>query len=278
MATVKDVMDVNVVEVQVDANLKELLALIREYGIQDFPVVDSESRLKGMVYERDLLRLLCPQGQLAASLESVQAARISEIMHRDVATAFEHESLEEVGLRMLRAQAAMMPVIRESKIIGLVRQSHIFRELAGHLMATLMPPVRKVQVVEVTESCSGGSEDHRFFERLDAVVPVAYKLADEQGRALQSEARLAETMNISAGGLLIRAREKLPLRALIHIALDLFQDDQPIRRLCRTVRCLRAQDSTSFEIGLLFLGMSTAERKKIDAYIKKAGRNQGGHS
>ncbi len=276
MATVKDVMDINIVEVQVDINLKELLALIREYGIQDFPVVDSESRFKGMVYERDLLQLLCPQGQFAASLEPVQAARISEIMHRDVATAFEHESLEEAGLRMLRAQTAMMPVIRENKIIGLVRQSHIFRELASHLIATFMPPAHHEQAVEVKAGSKG--EDHRFFERADAILPVAYKLADEQGRTLQGEARLAETVNISAGGLLIRTREKLPLRALIHIALDLFQDNQPIRRLCRTVRCLRAEDSASFKIGLLFLGMSAAERKKIDAYVKKLGHNQGGHS
>jgi len=121
---------------------------------------------------------------------------------------------------------------------------------------------------ETSKPESEDLQNKRFFGRASLGVSVAYKLILRDGQG-QPKGMIAQTINVSAGGLLILTKEPLPLNESLNVALDLYQNNQPIRMICRIVRCLPSKNEGSFEVGLMFVSMGVDERRRLQAHIDK---------
>ena len=111
-------------------------------------------------------------------------------------------------------------------------------------------------------------QNKRFFKRTRLEVSVAYKLIRGDGQG-QPGGMIAQTINVSAGGLLILTKEPLPLNETLNVALDIYQNNKPIRMICRIVRCQPSKNEGSFEVGLMFVLLGIEERRRLKEHVEK---------
>lgn len=284
---VRDIMDRNIVAVSEKATIRDIMVLIRKSNITDFPIVDDESRLKGVVYERDLLHLFyngvegeAPAGKIDTTgiekiVQNSAGMSILDIMTRNVATVTEEEPLPQVGARMLFQKLPKLPVVKGEEVVGMISQSRVFAQVIGYYSdreqaekaGASAPPAPAPQPVFT------GGRERRFFRRVDMTLPIAYKPSGRDGHS-EGEGRIGQTINVSAGGLLIQVKEVLQIGLLMDIAVDLYQNGHPIISTCRVVRCAAAKEAGSYQVGLMFIAMSVSERKRIMEYLDKVAPGQ----
>jgi CBS domain-containing protein len=276
---VRYVMDRKVVMVREEATLEEVYILMRRYHLHDFPVVDTDANLKGMLYAPDLLKALYPkmqaleQGMLEnADMEDIahysKNKLVSKVMRKKVMHVTGDEHLLKVGAKMLEQNVTRVPVTRDGKVVGLISEQQIFHEVMSQSVKKL-PPMEDVELtLDGSEPEGEDEKGKRKFKRVALEMLMAYKLtnAGEKGPAM-AKGSLAQVMNMSAGGFLIRTKEKLPLQEMVDTAFDLFKKDQPIKRLCRIVRCVPAREPGNYDIGLMLLAVNPEEREQISQYL-----------
>lgn len=85
--TVGDVMTTQVRSVSPDASVEQAMALFDECMFRHLVVVDADGRLAGVVSDRDVLRQAVKGG-------THRAAKVKELMTREVATATPHMGLK----------------------------------------------------------------------------------------------------------------------------------------------------------------------------------------
>jgi len=100
------------------------------------------------------------------------------------------------------------------------------------------------------------------------MVAVAYRAMSGNSKG-SPEGKIARTLNVSAGGLLILTKEALSPGQSLNVALDIYQNDQPIRMVCRIVRCLPSQQPGAYEVGLMFVAIGIDERRRLAAHFEK---------
>jgi len=277
---VKYLMDTEVISVREETTLEEVLVLIRRYHIADFPVVDAESKFQGMVYEQDLVEALYPEAagitENIREVDMEEAAvraknkTVREIMTKDVVAVGGDDHVMKVAFEMINKKLPRVPVLRNSKVAGMLSQNRIFTEIMGRAMEM----VQSVEHAEVKLEAPRKKETEdlgkRMFKRVDVHMVVAYKMTGEKGEEKQIKGSLAHVVNISAGGLLIRTKEELRHKTLLDIAFDLYHTNQPIKRLCRVVRSVPSHTYPGqYETGLMLLAVSADEQQKIDIYLDR---------
>jgi CBS domain-containing protein len=278
---VKDIMDQNVVAVSELATVKDIMILIRKSNLTDFPVVDGDAGLKGVVYERDLLHLFYngADGKKEAMMDSSGLEKlvhdsaemsVSDIMTRNVQPAAEGDRLQQVGARMLFEKVPKLPVVTNGEVVGMVSQSRIFAQVIGFY--TSREDAEKagmpVAPAPAPQPAFTGGREKRFFRRVDMTLPIAYKPSSQEGHS-DGEGRIGQTVNVSAGGLGILVKELLQGGLLLDIAVDLFQNGHPIICTCRVIRSSAGKEQGTYQTGLMFLAMSVSERKRILEYLDK---------
>lgn len=277
MMKVKDLMDKEVVTVREETCFRELFILILNYQMADFPVVDNHFHLKGMVYERDLLRALYPPyanfadnfpdiSDLESQAVSAQAKTVEEIMTRKVFSVSGEDHIMKASSAMLVERVASVPVVSNGMVVGLIRQNKIFtaimRLAEGKEFET--PAVRPVK--------SQPASEKRLYKRLKVDMPVAYKLTSSHGlTTTPGKGYLASAMDISTGGMLLRTEAHLPVNTLLNLAFDLSGKDQPIKRMGRVARCAPSKDPGFYTAGIMFLAMSPQEISQIEQYLHRLG-------
>lgn len=128
-----------------DMPLTELVALFKEHKVRGLPVTDEDDRLLGVVTERDIflkqkgvpfsletVPTLLGQVVDKADINQVELCRqvtVEEVMRENVATVTETDTLEDVGMLMYEERRALVPVVDDEKLVGVVRRIHVLKEL-----------------------------------------------------------------------------------------------------------------------------------------------------
>jgi len=111
--------------------------------------------------------------------------------------------------------------------------------------------------------------DRRVYMRLDAKVNVRYRLFRSEEEVSQkgfNPEYLTVTRNISAGGLLFIANEPLSLGSILEMNIEL-PGQRPVECLAKVVRV--SQGENFYEIGVCLLDITSADRARLDKYVKE---------
>ena len=145
-----DVMTRDVVSVAPDASVIEAVRLMLQHKISGLPVVDASGDLQGVVTEGDFLRrvetgterkrsrwveFLLGPGRLATDYVHTTGRKVGEVMTPDVRTVAEDDPLEKVVHLMERHRIKRVPVVRGSKVVGIVTRANLMRALASLALA-----------------------------------------------------------------------------------------------------------------------------------------------
>jgi CBS domain-containing protein len=150
---VKDVMNSNVVFCRPDNTVREAAKLLKDNSISGAPVLDGDE-LVGIISEADLLKLLIvpEQGELwlpspfevievpirellgweetKRMLSDVGLIKVEEIMTPEVHTISSEASVEEASEHMIRHKINRLPVIENSRVVGIITRGDIIEGLA----------------------------------------------------------------------------------------------------------------------------------------------------
>ncbi|MDD5218393.1 MAG: CBS domain-containing protein [Candidatus Omnitrophica bacterium] len=283
---VSDIMDVNILTIREGTTLSEVFTLMKSYNIREFPVVDNEFKLRGMVYEQNLLQIIYPAYKsLAYELPDVNDLKnvadcmckmtVADIMEVQIVSLQADTPIMNAAAKMTAYKMARMPVLSQEKLIGMISQSKIFTEIFSKYLEKpvsipelIIKPVFSAPPILSLDLKSHSSAEKRKYRRVPIKQPVAYRLKDSRDMAYGSRgAKLAEALNISAGGLLLLTKEKLAENTLVDLVFDLSGKNEPIRRLGRVCRCLQLDDPAFFHTGIMFLAMSPEEAAQIEKLL-----------
>ncbi|SDO82377.1 CBS domain-containing protein [Desulforhopalus singaporensis] len=119
--------------------LPEARQILNEYGIRHLPVIDSRSRLIGMVTDRDL-RSAYPSSVTSKSdavlaFEQVGKTTVEEIMTTTCATLDPHSSIDDALILFDRYKIGGIPVVSEEDVVigffSLLDLTAAYRKLFG---------------------------------------------------------------------------------------------------------------------------------------------------
>ena len=163
---VRDRMSSPAVTVTPEIQFQDALKLMRERQFRRLPVVDNQSRLVGIVAERDLLYASPPPATLLSGLELnyvLTVRRVDEIMTRNVLTATPDTFVEDAARLMVDNKVGGLPVVDEDNhVVGVITETDVFRAFielyrAGHagLYLTLKVPDRTGLMAELSKAVLG---------------------------------------------------------------------------------------------------------------------------
>ncbi|MGB5888884.1 MAG: CBS domain-containing protein [Thermoanaerobaculia bacterium] len=125
--------------------LTELVALFKEKKVRGLPVTDDDNRLLGVVTERDIFlkekgvpfsleTVPTLLGQIIdkADIDQVERCRqvtVEDVMRANVSTVTATDTLEDVGMLMYEEKRALVPVVEDEKLVGVVRRIHVLGEI-----------------------------------------------------------------------------------------------------------------------------------------------------
>lgn len=128
--TVGQLMTGKPVEIRPYMGLTELIRMFHEKGFRHFLVTDGESRLLGVISDRDVLGT----GELANTHAQGSPSRLTaaDIMSSQVITVGPATPLDEAVTLMLDYGISCLPVIVEGSVIGILTNSdlqHLLRQV-----------------------------------------------------------------------------------------------------------------------------------------------------
>ena len=141
-----DVMTKLVVSVPPTATLQDAVDLMVSHGISGLPVIDGQGILMGMVTEGDILRrgelgtekhrprwieLLMSPNKLTQEYIQTHSRRVTEIMTASVCTVSEDTPLEDVVKLMETRRIKRLPVMRGTRVVGIISRANLVRALAA---------------------------------------------------------------------------------------------------------------------------------------------------
>lgn len=137
----KDVMSSPVTTISAGASVRDAARLLINAQVSALPVVDQRNAMAGIVSEVDLIRRVVGDAndpaQLHAHLgdpdsQEVLSLTVADIMTRDVVTANEETSLEDVATLMLEHQTKRIPIVRGTDVVGIVSRIDLVKAMLSH--------------------------------------------------------------------------------------------------------------------------------------------------
>jgi CBS domain-containing protein len=141
-----DVMVRDVVTVKPDDSVSDVVKLLAEHDVSALPVVSADGQVVGMISEADLMRrpeigtekhrpwwieAITPAATLAEDFAKSHGQHVDEIMSRHVISASEDTSLGDIATLLERHRIKRIPILRDSKLVGVVSQSNLIQALAS---------------------------------------------------------------------------------------------------------------------------------------------------
>ena len=141
----QDVMTQFVISVGPDDSISKAVRVMLQHEISGVPVLEVESRLVGMITEGDLLRraetgtarkrprwleLFVGPGKLADEYVHSHGRKVSEVMTHDPVSVTEETPLEEVVSLLEKRRIKRVPVLRSTKVVGIVSRANLLHALA----------------------------------------------------------------------------------------------------------------------------------------------------
>jgi CBS domain-containing protein len=143
-----DIMTRKPATVRSDLPVLAAIRIMRGRRISGLPVVDEEGDLVGMITEGDLLRrvemgterrrpewlaFFTGTDRLAREYVQSHSRNVADVMTRDVVSVSEDAPLEEIVELMIGRRIKRVPVLRGTKLVGIVTRANLLR-LLGDLL------------------------------------------------------------------------------------------------------------------------------------------------
>lgn len=128
LTEVQDWMRENPVTISPDASLSTAQDLMSEHEVRRLPVVEN-GELIGIVTYSDILRQIPVTADEADDHTRVLLTQrtVREVMAYSPITINPSATIQEAAERMLEYQVSGLPVVRNSKVVGIITESDIFR-------------------------------------------------------------------------------------------------------------------------------------------------------
>jgi acetoin utilization protein AcuB len=151
-----------VITIEPDTPVQEALNMMRRENVRRMPVTDSEGHLVGIVAERDLLHA-SPSDATSLSVWELNYLLskivVKEVMTKDVITITEDTLLETAARIMADRKIGGIPVMRDSKVVGIMTETDLFKiflEILGARKAgvrlTVMVPNKPGELAQITKA------------------------------------------------------------------------------------------------------------------------------
>ena len=146
MLKAKDIMTRDVITVKPEATVEELARLLIEHKISGVPVVGGAGNIAGIVTENDLIRknkrfhiptiirlfdayILLGSGKAEEEIRKMAATSVGDICTKEVVTIEEETSLEDIATIMAEKHIHLLPVLRDSRVVGIVGKADMVRAM-----------------------------------------------------------------------------------------------------------------------------------------------------
>jgi CBS domain-containing protein len=115
---VRHIMSSNVISVLSSTKINDAIDLMVKRNVGCLPIVDKESRLRGIVTERDIIMIF--KG-------IVSGTKVSELMSKKVVVATPETSILEAERLLVKNGFRRLPVVSEGKVVSVVTVTDILR-------------------------------------------------------------------------------------------------------------------------------------------------------
>lgn len=118
-----------IITVSPDLSVLDAVDLMRREHIRRAPVVQG-GKLVGIVSEKDLLNASPSSATLLSVWEVnylVSKIKVKEVMTRQVLTTTEDTPIEEAARAMVDNKVGGLPVMRDSKVVGIITETDVFK-------------------------------------------------------------------------------------------------------------------------------------------------------
>ncbi len=142
----KDIMTRRVISVAPEASILESARLMLQHRVSGLPVIDAAGRLVGVVTEGDFLRrveagtelkrprwleFIAGPGRLATEYVHSHGRKVADVMTGESVTVGEDTPIEEVVRLMEERRIKRLPVMRGTKVVGIVSRANLLHALAS---------------------------------------------------------------------------------------------------------------------------------------------------
>ena len=134
----------NPVTITRETTVRQALEIVGKRKLRHLPVLDNSEVLVGIVSEKDLLRANCEDS-------------IETVMTTEVITVTEYTALEEAARIMADKKISSLPVMRGSRLVGIITETDLFKvflELLGAreegVRLTMLIPEEKGMLASLT--------------------------------------------------------------------------------------------------------------------------------
>ena len=126
MITVEEFMTTEPWTLRETDSLADARAIMSERHIRHIPITDDESRLVGLVTQRDILAVTDPARLLTAKTDSnprETERKLSDIMNRNVSVIGEKDSLRDAAMYLQSHKYGCLPVVADGRLVGIITDS-----------------------------------------------------------------------------------------------------------------------------------------------------------
>jgi CBS domain-containing protein len=197
-----DIMTLNVISVTPNAPIHHAVRLMLQKNISGLPVITANGDLVGMVTEGDFLRraetgtqrhrsrwieFLLGPGKLAEEYVRSSGRKVSDVMTPVVHTVTEDASLEDVVRLMERHHIKRVPVMRGTRVVGIITRANLMRAL---VKSSLQPEPIAASDKEIRDRLLAELKNQPWAPLAlidiavkDGVVTISGTVTDERERA-----------------------------------------------------------------------------------------------
>jgi CBS-domain-containing membrane protein len=146
MLKAKDIMTKDVITVKPEATVEELARLLMNNKVSGVPVTNDKKKLIGIVTENDLITqnkrlhiptvirlfdafILLGSGRMEEEIRKMAATTVDEICTKKVVSITEETTLDEIATIMAEQHVHLLPVLRESMVVGIVGKADMVRAM-----------------------------------------------------------------------------------------------------------------------------------------------------
>jgi CBS domain-containing protein len=109
-------------------SLRTAAQMMRDLGVGSLPICGEDDRLKGIITDRDIVVMCCAEG---GDIDRTTAGQLAHGLVWVDADA----SLEEALNAMEQNQIKRLPVISEHRLVGMISESDLAKELPDNKLA-----------------------------------------------------------------------------------------------------------------------------------------------
>jgi len=121
--TTRDIMNRNVVSVNENENLENIANIMSEKEIGSVIVVNESGEAKGIITERDMIRIIARSGRGFFNLSA------EEVMSKPLVTIIPSTDIEKIEKEMRKRNVKYLPVVESGMLVGIVTLKDVINYL-----------------------------------------------------------------------------------------------------------------------------------------------------